>query len=121
MSDFIDTDVLIIGGGPAGCACALYTARSALSTIILDKNPAVGALAITHKIANYPGVEKLPLYLPRKRSDAASRARPAVSEELRRARPCLCVVASKAPAARTRTHARSPVGWEALPWPGDLG
>ena len=57
MSDFIDTDVLIIGGGPAGCACALYTARSALSTIILDKNPAVGALAITHKIANYPGVD----------------------------------------------------------------
>ncbi|MEM1368673.1 MAG: FAD-dependent oxidoreductase, partial [Cyanobacteria bacterium P01_H01_bin.15] len=24
-------------------------------TVILDKNPAVGALAITHKIANYPG------------------------------------------------------------------
>ena len=57
MSDFIDTDVLIIGGGPAGCACALYTARSALKTIILDKNPSVGALAITHKIANYPGVD----------------------------------------------------------------
>ena len=57
MSDFIDTDVLIIGGGPAGCACALYTARSALNTIILDKNPSVGALAITHKIANYPGVD----------------------------------------------------------------
>ena len=57
MSDFIDTDVLIIGGGPAGCACALYTARSALKTIILDKNPAVGALAITHKIANYPGID----------------------------------------------------------------
>ena len=49
-------DVVIIGGGPAGCSCALYTARSNLSTIILDKNPAVGALAITHKIANYPGV-----------------------------------------------------------------
>ena len=49
-------DVVIIGGGPAGCSCALYTARSNLSTIILDKNPAIGALAITHKIANYPGV-----------------------------------------------------------------
>ena len=49
-------DVVIIGGGPAGCSCALYAARSNLSTIILDKNPAVGALAITHKIANYPGV-----------------------------------------------------------------
>lgn len=49
-------DVVIIGGGPAGCACALYTSRADLKTVILDKNPAVGALAITHKIANYPGV-----------------------------------------------------------------
>ena len=57
MTSINDFDVIIVGGGPAGCACALYTARSNLSTIILDKNPAVGALAITHKIANYPGVE----------------------------------------------------------------
>ncbi|MDT9338281.1 FAD-dependent oxidoreductase [Trichodesmium erythraeum 21-75] len=49
-------DVVIIGGGPAGCSCALYTSRADLKTVILDKNPAVGALAITHKIANYPGV-----------------------------------------------------------------
>ena len=56
MSDIFEADVIIIGGGPAGCACALYTARSSLKTYILDKNPAVGALAITHKIANYPGV-----------------------------------------------------------------
>ena len=56
MTEIEKFDVVIIGGGPAGCSCALYTARSNLSTIILDKNPAVGALAITHKIANYPGV-----------------------------------------------------------------
>ena len=49
-------DVVIIGGGPAGCSCALYTSRADFKTVILDKNPAVGALAITHKIANYPGV-----------------------------------------------------------------
>ncbi len=52
----IETDVVIIGGGPAGCSCALYTARADLKTVILDKNPSVGALAITHQIANYPGV-----------------------------------------------------------------
>lgn len=51
-----DFDVVIVGGGPAGCTCALYTSRANLKTVILDKNPAVGALAITHKIANYPGV-----------------------------------------------------------------
>jgi len=47
---------VIVGGGPAGCTCALYSARANLKTIVLDKNPAVGALAITHQIANYPGV-----------------------------------------------------------------
>lgn len=54
--DIYEFDVVIIGGGPAGCSCALYTSRSGFKTVILDKNSAVGALAITHKIANYPGV-----------------------------------------------------------------
>ncbi len=52
----IEADVVIVGGGPAGCSCALYTSRAELKTVILDKNPDVGALAITHQIANYPGV-----------------------------------------------------------------
>ena len=54
--DTYEFDIVIIGGGPAGCSCALYTSRANFNTVILDKNPAVGALAITHKIANYPGV-----------------------------------------------------------------
>ena len=36
-------DVAIVGGGPAGCTCALYSARSGLKTILVDKNPATGA------------------------------------------------------------------------------
>lgn len=54
--DTYEFDVVIVGGGPAGCSCALYTSRADFKTVILDKNAAVGALAITHKIANYPGV-----------------------------------------------------------------
>lgn len=58
MMDVVECDVVIVGGGPAGCTCALYTARADLKTVILDKNPQVGALAITSHIANYPGVDK---------------------------------------------------------------
>ena len=54
----VDCDVCIVGGGPAGCTCALYMPRARLKTLILDKNPATGALAITSHIANYPGVDK---------------------------------------------------------------
>lgn len=54
----VDADVVIIGGGPAGCTCALYTARANLKTVLLDKNPSTGALAITSHIANYPGVDR---------------------------------------------------------------
>ncbi|HPP73780.1 MAG TPA: FAD-dependent oxidoreductase [Armatimonadota bacterium] len=49
-------DVVIIGGGPAGASCALYTARAKLSAVVLDKSPASSALASTSRIANYPGV-----------------------------------------------------------------
>lgn len=51
-------DVIIIGGGPAGATAAIYTARAQLSTLVLDKAPGSGALALTHKIANYPGVSE---------------------------------------------------------------
>ncbi|WP_081856945.1 FAD-dependent oxidoreductase [Tumebacillus flagellatus] len=49
-------DLVCIGSGPAGASAAVYAARGKLKTLVLDKAPASGALAITHKIANYPGV-----------------------------------------------------------------
>jgi thioredoxin reductase (NADPH) len=49
-------DVGIIGGGPAGLSAAIYAARAGLNTVVLDKNPTAGALGITDKIENYPGI-----------------------------------------------------------------
>jgi len=49
-------DVIIIGGGPAGASAAIYTARAELRTLVIDKGLTAGALGVTAKISNYPGV-----------------------------------------------------------------
>lgn len=53
---YTNYDVLIIGGGPAGVSAALYSSRAGLKTLIIDKGLTAGALGITGKIANYPGI-----------------------------------------------------------------
>ena len=50
-------DMIIIGGGPAGCTAALYAARSGLSVVVLEKLSAGGQMALTEQIDNYPGFE----------------------------------------------------------------
>jgi len=49
-------DVIIVGGGPAGSTAAIYSSRAQLKTLIIDKGITTGALGITGKIVNYPGV-----------------------------------------------------------------
>lgn len=49
-------DIIIIGGGPGGLSAALYAARAKMKTLVVDKNPASGALGSADRIANYPGI-----------------------------------------------------------------
>lgn len=49
------TDLLIIGAGPGGLGAALYTKRSGLDFLIVEKNMAGGQTINTNLIENYPG------------------------------------------------------------------
>lgn len=51
-------DMLIIGGGPAGYAAALYAARAGLDLILIERMSAGGQMALTGDIDNYPGFEE---------------------------------------------------------------
>ena len=49
-------DVIIIGGGPAGLAAALYTSRDRYKTLIVEKFMPGGQINNTNRIENYPGI-----------------------------------------------------------------
>ncbi len=48
-------DMVIIGGGPAGYAAALYSSRAGFDTLVLEKMTVGGQMTLTDIIDNYPG------------------------------------------------------------------
>lgn len=49
-------DVVIVGGGPAGMAAAVYAGRSERKTLLLEKGSYGGRINDTYEIRNYPGI-----------------------------------------------------------------
>lgn len=54
-----DFDVVILGGGPAGFSAALYSARGAASTAIIDVSMLGGQPSNYLELENYPGMMKI--------------------------------------------------------------
>ncbi|PCS00908.1 thioredoxin-disulfide reductase [Lactococcus fujiensis] len=48
-------DVIIIGSGPAGMTAAMYTARSEMKTLLLERGVPGGQMNNTAEVENYPG------------------------------------------------------------------
>jgi thioredoxin reductase (NADPH) len=51
----VETDLLIIGGGPAGLTAGIYAVRSGLKTAIVERQALGGQVATTPVVENYPG------------------------------------------------------------------
>ena len=55
MAEGHEYDTIIVGGGPAALAAAIYAGRAELRTLLLERMYLGGQVAQTHAIDNYPG------------------------------------------------------------------
>jgi len=51
----VETDLLIVGGGPAGLTAGIYAVRSGLKAAIVERQALGGQVATTPIVENYPG------------------------------------------------------------------
>lgn len=59
MTNIVESDVIIVGAGPAGMTAALYAGRSMLNTVVLERGISGGELLNTEVIEDYPGFEHI--------------------------------------------------------------
>lgn len=52
----VETDLVIIGGGPAGLTAGIYATRSGLRTAVIERDALGGQVANTPIVENYPGL-----------------------------------------------------------------
>ena len=59
MTNIVESDVIIVGAGPAGMTAALYAGRSMQNTVVLERRSSGGELLNTAVIEDYPGFEHI--------------------------------------------------------------
>jgi len=54
-AELVETDLLIVGGGPAGLTAGIYAVRSGLRAAVVEREALGGQIATTPIVENYPG------------------------------------------------------------------
>ena len=57
----METDLIIVGAGPAGLTAAMYAARAGTPLLLIEKGIPGGQMAATETVCNYPGFPE-PVY-----------------------------------------------------------
>ena len=55
----VESDLVILGAGPAGLTAAIYAERAGLKSVVIEKLNVGGQVAITPVVENYPGFTKI--------------------------------------------------------------
>lgn len=55
----IETDLVIVGGGPAGLTAGIYAARSGLRAVVVERGVLGGQVATTPVVENWPGLTQV--------------------------------------------------------------
>jgi thioredoxin reductase (NADPH) len=55
----VETDLVIVGGGPAGLSAGIYAERSGLKSVVVEKGVLGGQVATTPVVENYPGLKQV--------------------------------------------------------------
>jgi thioredoxin reductase (NADPH) len=58
-AELVETDLVIVGGGPAGLTAGIYAVRSGLRTALVERGPLGGQVATTPIVENYPGFNQV--------------------------------------------------------------
>jgi thioredoxin reductase (NADPH) len=54
-AELVNSDLVIVGGGPAGLTAGIYAVRSGLTTAVVERDVLGGQVATTPLVENYPG------------------------------------------------------------------
>jgi thioredoxin reductase (NADPH) len=58
-AELVETDLVVVGGGPAGLSAGIYAERSGIKTVVVERDALGGQVSTTPVVENYPGFPQI--------------------------------------------------------------